>query len=163
MKMDCFIMNSMVTECILHYLRQILQNMEFQESGLCIMKIQLLSPLPAPTGGSNNHHKPPSTNPLPPGTPRPSRRNADDRRPLQPHLPRVPRPLIFELGDEDSNKENEPLPYQREEEQQPAQHSPLSDLLSQLLQRWEQDIDSLRNKVLEDFDNFKQRLGIRTY
>nr|AYA93645.1 MAG: E4 protein [Human papillomavirus] len=156
----------MVTEYILHYLRQIQQSMELRENGLCIMKIQLLSPLPAPTGGSGSNPKNPPTNPLPPGTPRPSRRNADDPRRSTgqslhlPHLPRVPRPLIFELGDEEPNKENEPPQYQREEEQQ---HSPLSDLLSQLLQRWEQDIDSLRNKVLEDFDNFKLRLGIRTY
>ncbi|ACD67930.1 E4 protein [human papillomavirus 112] len=124
------------------------------------MKIQLLCPLPAPTGGSGSHKNSPI--PLPPGTPRPHRRNAEEshRRQTAPHLPHLPtvsRPLVFELEDED-NKENQPLPYQREEEP-----GPLSDLLHQLLRRWEQDIDSLRDKVLEDFNGFKQRLGIRTY
>ncbi|ATQ38272.1 E4 [Gammapapillomavirus 8] len=163
MQMDFILMNLMVTECILHCLRQLQTLMEIRESGLCIIDIQLLCPLPVPTGGPVTP-KNPSTNQLPPGTPRPQRRNADDLSKRQIHLPPLPqqpaarRPLVYELGEEEENKENEPVPYQSEEDL-----SPLGELLRRLLLKWEHDIDCLRDKVTDDFNDFKRKLGIRPY
>ncbi|AHA37345.1 E4 [human papillomavirus 168] len=160
MLMDFTLMNLMVTECILHCLRQLQIHMEIRESGLCIIDIQLLCPLPVPTGGPGTPKLTP-TNQLPPGTPRPQRRNADDQSKRQTHLPPLPpavrRPLVYELGDEEENKGNEP-PYQSEDEL-----SPLGDLLRRLLLKWEHDIDCLRDKVTDDFNDFKKKLGIRPY
>ncbi|ADH29795.1 hypothetical protein, partial [human papillomavirus 119] len=129
-----------------------------QDNGLCIIAIQLLCPLPASSGGQQNPPKNHTPSPLPPGTPRPHRRNADDllKRPLPLQHPHNRR-LVFEIGDEE--KENEPLPYQKEEDVPPS--TPLNDLLCQLLHKLEVDIDSLRDRVWEDFNVFKQKLGIR--
>nr|AYA93590.1 MAG: E4 protein [Human papillomavirus] len=162
MQMDFTLMNLMVTEFISNILGQILTNMEVQENGLFTIEMQLLSPLPVPTGGSGTNQKTPPSSQVPPGTPRPQRRNADEsqkRSTLLHHPQQLParRPLVFEIGDEEDNKENV-APYQKEDE-----WSPLSELLRQLLLKWEADIDCLRDRVLEDFSDFKSKLGIRPY
>nr|QAB13929.1 MAG: E4 protein [Human papillomavirus] len=58
--------------------------------------------------------------------------------------------------DDDDEKENQP-PNGENKGEQPQDH------LSQLLTKWGQDIDWLKQKVSEDLDNYKKRLGIPIY
>ncbi|AEM24681.1 hypothetical protein [human papillomavirus 147] len=161
MQMACIMMRYVVTEYILCCLNQMQANMERQENGLCILEKQLLSPLPAQQGGQQTPPKPSTNLPPPPGTPRPNRRVLDDLHkrsvgPLHPPL-LTRRPLVFEIGDEDKENDNH---QQKEEEQIPQ--SPLADWLSQLLHKWEQDVDYLLQRVLDDLNDFRLKHGIRT-
>ncbi|ATQ38293.1 ^E4, partial [Gammapapillomavirus 8] len=134
-----------------------------QANGLCIIDKHLLSLLPAQAGGQPIPPKSNSSNPPPPGTPRHPRRAEDHLKrgsgqlPPPLHHPHVRRPLIFDIEDEE--KENEPPQDQKEED---YHGGPLTDWLARLLQKWEEDIDSLQRKVLEDFKDFKLKLGIHT-
>ncbi|ABR20506.1 E4 protein [Human papillomavirus 88] len=142
------------------YLSLSLKNMAVVDNGLCIIKILLFLPLPpALLGGPHPSPPKPISTPQPPATPRPlPRREVQGsdykRRSAQPP-PR--RPTIFDLQEEDEEKENEP-PEQREEEQPPTET--LSENLSRLLRRWDQDIEHLKDLVSRDLDDFKRTLGI---
>nr|AYA93822.1 MAG: E4 protein [Human papillomavirus] len=124
------------------------------------MTVQLLSLLPVLQGGPPKPPQPPQqpsqtpSNHRPPDTPRLSRRALEDLKGKSSFL--LPRKsLTFEVGEEE--KEND-LPYQKEEEQSQLN---LSDLLYQLLEKWDHDIDRLRDRVYLDFNDFKSKLGIR--
>ena len=87
--------------------------------------------------------------PPPPGTPRTPRKvNLEDDKQRRSAL----RQRVYDF-DEDENKENE-VPKDDE------LTSTLSDSLSRLLDKWDRDIDQLRDQVYHDFNVFKKRLGI---
>nr|AYA94018.1 MAG: E4 protein [Human papillomavirus] len=155
MKMGCFIEKQMVMWYIFNSLSQMQKNMEVQENGLCILKIQQLSPPPALQNGPQSSTKGNGTNQQPPGTPRLPRRTSltDDFRGrlFPPHR----KTLTFDLEEEENNKENYP-PQLREEEQYS-----LNFYLTQLLETLEHDIDLLHERVSRDFSAFKSKLGIR--
>nr|AQM73659.1 E4 [Human papillomavirus]AYA94229.1 MAG: E4 protein [Human papillomavirus] len=66
----------------------------------------------------------------------------------------IRRRLEDEYNDDDDEKENQQPNGENNVEQPPSDH------LSQLLTKWGQDIDWLKQKVSEDLDNYKKRLGI---
>ncbi|ADE45486.1 E1^E4 [Human papillomavirus 127] len=106
----------------------------------------------------------------PPHTPHPQRKalERDHEKPTRtPKGIRPPRPVLgFDYdADEGSSRVTQPpeqppeqRPQNGEEEEDPEQACGLR----RLLQRWEADLNRFRDKVLEDLEDYKRRLGIHS-
>ncbi|AEM24660.1 hypothetical protein [Human papillomavirus 144] len=148
--MACIMRNQMETECIFNCLTRMHKHMDSQDNGLLIIKIPLFLPLLLALQGQPPAHPRPAS--VGPPTPRPSRKfHPED---FKPRRLLVPRALLAD--DEENNKEN--LPFHQKEEEEAGL---LDKALSQLLERWEEDIERLREQVSRELDDYKKKLGIR--
>nr|AEX31168.1 E4 protein [Human papillomavirus] len=98
----------------------------------------------------------------PPRTPYPNRKlleNANGRPTKTPagsrHHPRV---LDFDFDDQDHNKENLP-PTDQPADQLPEDEELLTGL-KYLLRKWGQELDQFQEKVLQELNGYRRRLGI---
>ncbi|ATQ38179.1 E4 [Gammapapillomavirus sp.] len=150
--MDYISLKHQEIECTLNYLTNMLNHLATLQSGLLNIKLQLFLPLLlAPQG---RLPAPPKI----PGSPHPSKKRQEfdlhkwklREALVSPHLqPRIP--------DDDEEEEKENLDPERGI-QEPNEENPTS--LSQVLKKWEADIDRFRNIIYHDLEDFKKTLGI---
>nr|AEX31120.1 E4 protein [Human papillomavirus] len=159
--MACITLRLVVTKFTLHYLIQMIKGLEAPETGVCILKIKLLSPLLAlqiPTLLTPGRTPPPPF-PVPPKTPYPPRKAQEESKGRRSVL--APRKHLH--FDEDEEKENQPpkdeQPPQQKEEEEEEEEEELNELL-RLLRQWGRDIDQFQHRICRDLQDFRRRLGI---
>nr|AYA94792.1 MAG: E4 protein [Human papillomavirus] len=94
----------------------------------------------------------------PPRTPYPSRKHLESANKPTP-TPTVTRPPArqdFDYDDEEAGKENQPpeQPPSEEEDESVVRH---------LLKRWALDLQRYRDRVLQDLEDCRKKLGIPSY
>nr|AYA94870.1 MAG: E4 protein [Human papillomavirus] len=154
-------------EFIISYLREMQQNMEKLDNGLCSLKIKLSLPLCLAHTGRNPTFLPKGPS-APPATPFLHRRASspgiqDPTKAKRETLvaPQGPRRKLHFDNDEDDEKENQrPPPEKGHEPKDDDDTGRQWSVLGYLLEKWEADIEQFQRQVLQDLNDLKLKLGI---